>query len=479
MTQKPRQTNEQFIEKATKIHGERYDYSRVIFQRVSTKVEIVCQAHGSFWQLPFAHLKGQGCPGCYPFNKRKTNESFIEEARKIHGDRYDYSKTVYVNQTGKVIIGCPVHGDFHQAAGNHINTSRNGSGCPKCSSRSLMTTSEFSERASKVHDNRYGYTSSVYTGIMNHLIVTCPIHGDFRQTPDVHLRGHGCPVCNLSKGQKQVCEFIKQTGLSYILNERTKLDGIEIDIWIPEKNLGIEFHGLAFHVENPVMGSPKKRSYHYEKFERAQQAGIDLIQIVDDEWRDRNDVCKKTLHHRLGLTPSGKSARQLRIGRVSSVQARDFLEKHHLQGASRGYFFGAFDDGTLVAVLGMSRPTRKSKHDWELRRFATDEKRHPGVFSRLFKLAQTELTPVSVVTFADLRWFTGSSYTHAGFVYDGLIAPDYTYVDMTKTKKLTRMHKSNFRKDRLPGIGTERERTRKLNLERFYDAGKYRWVWKR
>ena len=122
-----------FIKKAIKIHGNRYDYSKVNYIDTNTKVCIICPIHGEFWQTPHNHLRGRKCKKCY-FDSEKLNTiSFIEKAKKVHGDKYDYSKVEYIDSKTKVCIICPKHGEFLQAPNKHLL----GQGCPLCSESKL------------------------------------------------------------------------------------------------------------------------------------------------------------------------------------------------------------------------------------------------------------------------------------------------------------------------------------------------------
>lgn len=125
-------SNEEFIKECIEVHGNRYDYSKVEYINVNTKVCIICPIHGEFWQLPNAHLKGQGCNKCKG-GVRYTKEEFINKANNIHNHKYDYHKVEYVNNKTSVIITCPIHGDFEQRPYDHLN----GCGCPKCNSSHL------------------------------------------------------------------------------------------------------------------------------------------------------------------------------------------------------------------------------------------------------------------------------------------------------------------------------------------------------
>ena len=126
--EKRKLTNEEIIEQFKKVHGNKYDYSKVNYVNIDTPVEIICPIHGSFFQSPYEHKNGANCPKCS--GKEKNTEKFIEEAKEIHGDKYDYSKVNYINAKEPVEIICPIHGAFLQPPNRHLF----GSGCPKCNS---------------------------------------------------------------------------------------------------------------------------------------------------------------------------------------------------------------------------------------------------------------------------------------------------------------------------------------------------------
>jgi hypothetical protein len=157
-----RLTLERFIQRARKKHGNRYDYSRVNFSNVESKVEIICSEHGVFFQRLMTHLKGLGCDRCgrvaTAMKLRHTVERFLEDAHRVHGDRYDYSEVIYINALTKVRIVCPEHGPFEQKPANHIR----GIGCSRCGDESAAdirrtTTSEFIAEAVETHGDRYDY----------------------------------------------------------------------------------------------------------------------------------------------------------------------------------------------------------------------------------------------------------------------------------------------------------------------------------
>ena len=185
---------QEFIEKAKKIHGDRYDYSKVEYVNAYTKVCIICPKHGEFWQAPKHHLNGSGCPYCAG-KIRLTTEEFIRRAKEVHGDRYNYSKVEYVNEYTKVCIICPKHGEFWQIPVHHLN----GSGCPYCAGKIRLTTEEFIRKAKDIHGGRYDYSKVEYVNARTKVCIICPEHGEFRQTASEHLRGQGCPKCAQEK----------------------------------------------------------------------------------------------------------------------------------------------------------------------------------------------------------------------------------------------------------------------------------------
>ena len=132
--------------------------------------------------------------------KKLTQREFIERSIAMHGNKYNYSKTIYLNRDTKVTIICPVHGEFQQGPRNHLK----GHGCPKCGAQSSTNAKkpsleEFIDRANKAHHNKYDYSKVNYINCMTKVTIICPVHGEFQQTPDDHLRGHGCAHCGANQ----------------------------------------------------------------------------------------------------------------------------------------------------------------------------------------------------------------------------------------------------------------------------------------
>lgn len=188
-------TTEQFIERATTIHGSRYNYSRSVYVSFRTPITVICPVHGEFTQLPSNHLKGSGCLRCSHSVKKSKTEEFVEKYKEIHGNKYDYSKTALNGMNKKITVICPTHGEFEQRAASHAE----GRGCSKCVGVEKSNTQVFIERATEKHKGKYTYGNVEYVNTGTKVSITCSEHGDFTQTPNDHLRGYGCPECGGTK----------------------------------------------------------------------------------------------------------------------------------------------------------------------------------------------------------------------------------------------------------------------------------------
>ena len=208
-------TRESFISRAKKIHNNRYDYSKANFIKASEPLCIICPIHGEFWQKPNVHLSGCGCQKCYGTPKL-TTEEFIEKAKTIYGDKYDYSKVNYIGNKNKICIICPTHGEWLVTPNNFLR----GSECPKCYGTPKLTTEEFIEKAKQVHGNKYNYSKVAYNGNKSKVKIICPIHGEFLQSAASHLKGADCPACSgLEKITKEKITkevFLKKSKLNHI-----------------------------------------------------------------------------------------------------------------------------------------------------------------------------------------------------------------------------------------------------------------------
>lgn len=196
---------EEFIEKSSRKHNNKYDYNLVTsFKNSKDKVRIICPEHGEFRQAVTYHVNGQGCPKCAGKGLVST-ASFVAEAIEVHGNRYNYEKVNCKTAKGKVTIICKEHGAFQQSYSNHV---KHKQGCPKCAGKMKKTTEEFISDACMVHGDTYDYSLVDYKGKARKIAIICRKHGVFEQTPNTHLNGAGCMLCHRDAMTTSVVEFI-------------------------------------------------------------------------------------------------------------------------------------------------------------------------------------------------------------------------------------------------------------------------------
>jgi hypothetical protein len=180
----------QFIEKAQKVYGDRYDYSPTVYVHSQSKLTICCPQHGLFEKTPNNYLRGSECPLCQS-NSASDTRTFIIKAQETHGQKYDYSQVDYVNHRANVTIICAQHGPFQQSPSNHYK----GAGCPKCANKFRGGTQHFIDRARRIHGDKYDYSQVAYKARHTNTTIVCSKHGLFQQTPHNHLAGKGCAKC--------------------------------------------------------------------------------------------------------------------------------------------------------------------------------------------------------------------------------------------------------------------------------------------
>ena len=286
-----RLTTPQFIERAKCIHKDTYDYSLTEYRNNLTKVKMVCSKHGVFEQLPVNHLSGSGCRECYlekninEHPTRLTTEQFVERAKAVHGDRYDYSKTVYVTAKEEIIVICPTHREFHPLPFNHLS----GSDCDQCGRetgniKKASNKNEFIEKANKAHDGKYDYSKVEYINNYTDVVIVCPQHGDFNQLPYNHIRRAGCPDCKrISKGEELIHRILERNNISF--QREYKIPQAEYkfryDFYLDEYNLFIEFHGDQHYKPVAYFGGEEtfKQIQFRDAFKRklAALVGINIV----------------------------------------------------------------------------------------------------------------------------------------------------------------------------------------------------------
>jgi len=171
----------------------------------------------------------------------KSLEKLLSDFQKVHGNKYIYNLSAPVRDKDKILITCPIHGDFLQNVRNHLS----GNGCPICAKSKLVRTTkeDFIKRAKLIHGNKYDYSLVEYKGTHVKVKIICPIHGIFEQRPYKHLQKQGCPKCRESKGEKAIRVFLENNKIPYTYQAKIGDCSLPFDFYIEEKHLAIEYDG--------------------------------------------------------------------------------------------------------------------------------------------------------------------------------------------------------------------------------------------
>jgi len=298
-------TIEELLFRANKIYNNKYDYSKVEYIDYLAKIIIICPIHGEFETTFFAHLyNSRGCLKCKKNeNQIKLKEQFIKKAQMIHGNKYDYSKVEYIDSKTKIIIICPIHGEFLCKCRNHLI----GYGCCLCAKilRQTKKLEQYISKANILFNNKYDYSKTKYAGRGNKVIIICPIHGEFLMTFQAHLQGCGCPKCKKIILDDDTLWDSLVEAYYYLIYKKQyeiiiphKVYGEELrlkmcDFYIPKINLYVEITSLNKKYYEGAYGKPwkiyinniKRKKYYVEKILKAnfkfiQSKGLTIKQLT-------------------------------------------------------------------------------------------------------------------------------------------------------------------------------------------------------
>lgn len=478
-----------FIDKCKRLYGDKYDYSKVNYINTETKVCIICPVHGEFYKKPSKFLQGQVCPRCtIEQRKNKILEhkyEFIEKANKIHNNKYDYNQINYLGSQEKIGIICheqdkngKEHGIFWQLPSAHIR----GNGCPKCASikrllKQTKTTEQFIKEAKTIYPE-YDYSKTEYQGQNIPVTITChkkykngKEHGDFKVVPNKLLTRHsGCPHCNKfsSKPEQYIYEFIVNLigDKNIERHNRTILNGKEIDIYIPSLKIGIEFDGLIWH---SIKNNRIDKNTHIEKTNQCEKLGIHLIHIFSDEFFYNKEIVLNRLRHIINKTETTKKiyGRKCSIKEIDYKTAKVFLE-HNCIGEIKksSVYIGAYFKDELVTVVSF---VKRNKQEYLINNIVNNyEYIYSGVVSRVINFFTKKHTPKKIIAFADRRWCYNKSnmFEKIGFINNGIIRPDYMYINTKESSNRLRINKYHFKN----------KKNDMTYYSRVYDCGKIRYI---
>lgn len=307
----------------------------------------------------------------------------------------------------------------------------------------------------------------------------CNSEFEFEDMIVQHIHCPKCYVAPYSKKEKDVVSFLRTFYNGEIVeNDRTILEGKELDIYIPQKKVAIEFNGNYWHSLEY-----KPSGYHQEKSLECQKRGIRLIHIFEWEWDTKRDKIESLLKNILGVYDEVIYARDTEFKEITSTEYSDFLLHYHLQGAVNSeYRFALFYRGSIVSVMGIGK-SRFNGNEIELHRYCVKSGvRIVGGFSKLLKNAMDSIKINRLVSYVDIGHFDGSGYKAVGFKEIGLTTPNYVYVD--EEKVLSRYQCQKHKLPQLLGEGycpelTEWENMYINGFAKIEDCGNYKFEYER
>ena len=395
--------------------------------------------------------------------------------------------TEYKNDREKYPIICPEHGVFYKTINNHIKGKQ---GCPKCgrivaTSKARFTTEEWVSIAKEIHGDKYDYSKVEYINGNTKVCIICPKHGEFWQDPSNHIHlKEGCPKCGniISDPEKEIVKYLQsilKENISIKENVKNIINNGEIDILIPEYNIGIEFDGLYWHSE-----IYRNKYYHLNKTLECEKKGIRLIHVFEDEWIYKQDIIKSMFNNIFGITKNKIYGRKCNIKEVTSHDASIFLEKNHLQGkCGSSVKLGLYYNNELVSLMTFGKSRHfigNGKPQWELLRFCNKLNTNViGGASKLLNYFINQYQPQEIVSYADRRWSQGSLYKTLGFSKYNESKPNYYYIINRKREYRFNLRKSILiKKYGCPKNVSEHKFCLSQKWYRIYDCGCLCYIWK-
>ena len=288
-----------------------------------------------------------------------------------------------------------------------------------------------------------------------------------------------------SSYELELVNWLTQHQIQCEMNRRDIIAPYELDIYLPEFKLAIEFNGLYWHSENF-----KSKNYHLNKTQKCEEKGIRLVHIFEDEWLQKRSTCLDLISRFLGLNQVKIMARKCEIKEISNKEGKKLFENNHLQGnAFATVNIGLFYENDLIQVMTFRHPRYNKNVEWEnIRCNNKFGYQVVGGVQKLWSYFLKTYHPITVVSYCDKRWFTGETYKKLGFELSHTTPPQYHYTDFEN-----RWHRSVFIKRKcvakakllgyldteLKGLSERQMAKEILDLARIWDCGHGAWIWKR
>lgn len=415
-------TTEDFIAKSRAKHGDRYDYSKAVYTGKKEKITVICREHGEFFPTASNHyINGTGCPKCGVEKAhakfRKPIAQFIEDSKKVHGDKYDYSRATYTSNKKHLIIVCPKHGEFEQRPDCHLYKAY---GCPKCSSNGT------------------------------------------------------------SRAEQELFEYIKSLVGDLAVNRYKTESGIEIDVAVPSKNIGFELNGLYWHSEEMGKGLTyhvEKTEKCAEEGLKLIHIFEDEWKLGQAKVKSKIQHLLGVNTNRIYARDT--EARMITVDQAKTFLNLHHIQGAGLSGSFNAGLFTK--DNVLIAVMNFcwDRYSRTSG-TVELLRFASS-RHVVGGASKLLKFYIRNKDPevTTIISYSDRRWSEGNLYRQLGFSLVRASTPSYFYVDPSRGVRMNRQRFQKHRLKEMLSIfdpsKTEVENCKMNGLFRIFDCGTHKW----
>jgi len=325
-------------------------------------------------------------------------------------------------------------------------------------------------------------TENEYINQNNDLITYKHNCGEIRKSSHQYIRCIKCYPYNKSIAENQVLEFCQSLSPNIISNSRSIIKPLELDIYIPNHNLGIEYNGLFWHSSYSI--DTEDKNYHLIKTKLCREKNIQLLHIFENEWENsqKREIWKSIIKNKLNKSQK-IFARKCEIKEISSKESKEFLENNHLQGQCNSSInIGLYYKDELVSLMTFGKSRFNKKVDWELLRFCNKLNYYViGGASKLFKNFLKEHTG-SIISYADMRYSTGKLYKNLGFEFSHISSPNYWYFKNNTFKLKSRIkyqkHKLKNKLDIFNSNLSEWQNMKLNGYNRIFDCGNQTWIYK-
>ena len=491
-------------------------------------IQFLCKEHGIYKQRVADHIdyksenKKQGCPIC---GHIKQNLNRIENNRKKRPDYPEWfisdlakeedkekAKRKEFSWSDKVVFLCSIHGEYSQRIDAHMNTSTflPKQGCPICGRSKQVKNRKVNEASNRKYPewfiNELANEEDKERARLGTIVVSeslefiCPKHGIYKQNVSNHIilstkePRCKCPTCmrQVSCYEEEIYDYLISLGVTVEKRNRTVIRNpdsgrpFELDLYIPEKKIAIEYNGSLWHGEKFKID----KKYHHNKFIICEQQGIRLISLFDQDWFEKKELIKS--YFKDLVTPKTKIyGRKTTVCELYYNDVSSFYEENHLKGNCNSYTvsYGLFYNGELVSAMSFSKPKFGNQKDieWDLSRYCVKFGYSViGGAEKLYKVFLKDHRPSTIVTYSDCDYFSGSVYSKLGFCFRGYTdlpyywAKDNEFFPRQKCQvRILKEKYPEFYNEAITNNASNKEEyiMHKLGFYKVYRCGNKKWIW--